>query len=39
MHRDDRRRRRGPFSEWLRFSVSVCPRNIPPPRVPSFELV
>jgi hypothetical protein len=39
MPRGDRRQMAGAFSEWLRFSVSVCPRNIPPPRVPSFELV
>ena len=39
MPRGDRRQTVGTFSEWLRFSVSVCPRNIPPPRVPSFELV
>ena len=39
MLRGDRRQTAGTFSELLRFSVSVCPRNIPPPRVPSFELV
>jgi hypothetical protein len=39
MPRGDRRQTAGTFSELLRFSVSVCPRNIPPPRVPSFELV
>jgi hypothetical protein len=39
MPRGDRRQTAEAFSELLRFSVSVCPRNNPPPRVPSFELV
>jgi hypothetical protein len=39
MPRGDRRQAAEAFSELLRFSVSVCPRNTPPPRVPGFELV